>query len=208
MLEREIVRDFGRKHGRWNGSPCALSSHRPTCLMTLSTSCIRGMRLMLSRSSSRQSGRSRRLAGHVPAFFIVPRRFVVDLSGGIEAGVESIVGKLKTFLNNERRVGVIEQVIVGKATVLNGVVNQPAQEGDIGAGANLEKEISGGGRPRQARIDHNHFGIAVQLRFNRPFETTGVVFRWIAAHDQHHVGVLDVDPAIGHRPASECWSQT
>jgi hypothetical protein len=30
----------------------------------------------------------------------------------------------------------------------------------------------------------------------------------IAAHDQHHVGVLDVDPAIGHRPASKRWSQT
>ena len=30
----------------------------------------------------------------------------------------------------------------------------------------------------------------------------------IPADHHHHVGVLDVDPAIGHRPASECWSQT
>src|SRR2546428_12132307 len=35
-----------------------------------------------------------------------------------------------------------------------------------------------------------------------------MVLGWVSTHDQHHVGVLDVDPAIGHRPASECWPQT
>jgi hypothetical protein len=35
-----------------------------------------------------------------------------------------------------------------------------------------------------------------------------MVFRRIAAHDQQHVGILHVDPAVGHRPASESWSQT
>jgi hypothetical protein len=30
-----------------------------------------------------------------------------------------------------------------------------------------------------------------------------MVFRWIATHDQHHVCVLDVDPAVRHCPASE-----
>jgi hypothetical protein len=35
-----------------------------------------------------------------------------------------------------------------------------------------------------------------------------MVLGWIAAHDQHHVGVLDVDPAIGHCAAPERWSQT
>src|SRR5579862_3098609 len=44
--------------------------------------------------------------------------------------------------------------------------------------------------------------------FNRPLKATGMVLCWIATHDQHHVGVLDVDPAIGHCPASECWPQT
>jgi hypothetical protein len=35
-----------------------------------------------------------------------------------------------------------------------------------------------------------------------------VVLGWIAAHNQHHVGVLDVDPAVGHRAASEGGPQT
>jgi hypothetical protein len=30
----------------------------------------------------------------------------------------------------------------------------------------------------------------------------------ITAHDEHHVGILHVDPAVGHGPASERWSQT
>src|SRR5262249_50204160 len=30
----------------------------------------------------------------------------------------------------------------------------------------------------------------------------------VPAHDQHHVGVLDVDPTVGHCAASECGPQT
>ena len=41
-----------------------------------------------------------------------------------------------------------------------------------------------------------------------PLESARMVLGRIAAHDQHHVGVLDVDPAVGHRPASERWPQT
>src|SRR5689334_20803819 len=48
----------------------------------------------------------------------------------------------------------------------------------------------------------------MQLRFNRPLETTRVVLSRIATHDQHHVGVLDVDPAVGHCAASEGGPQT
>src|ERR1043165_7795584 len=48
----------------------------------------------------------------------------------------------------------------------------------------------------------------MQLRFNRPLEATRVVLSRIATHDQHHVRILDVDPAVGHRAASECGPQT
>src|SRR5687768_3351840 len=48
----------------------------------------------------------------------------------------------------------------------------------------------------------------MQLRFNRPLEATRVVLSRIATHDQHHVGILDVDPAVGHRAASEGGPQT
>ena len=62
------------------------------------------------------------------------------------------------------------------------------------------------------RVKRGSTTIILALRFSlgldRPLEAAGMVLGRIAAHDQHHVGVLDVDPAIGHRPASECWSQT
>jgi hypothetical protein len=35
-----------------------------------------------------------------------------------------------------------------------------------------------------------------------------MVLGGISAHDQHHVSVLDVDPAIGHGTAPKSWSQT
>src|SRR5436190_6395887 len=48
----------------------------------------------------------------------------------------------------------------------------------------------------------------MKLCFDRPLEATWVVLSRIATHNQHHVGVLDVDPAVGHRAASEGGPQT
>src|SRR4030095_6942651 len=48
----------------------------------------------------------------------------------------------------------------------------------------------------------------MELRFHRPLEATRVVLSRIATHDQHHVGILDVDPAVGHCAASEGGPQT
>ncbi len=94
------------------------------------------------------------------------------------------------------------------AVIGDGVVDHSAEEGDVGAGANLQIKIGIGRSPRQPRIDHDGLGIAMDLGFNRPLEAARMVFGWIPAHDQHHVGVLDVDPAIGHCAASECGPQT
>jgi hypothetical protein len=62
-----------------------------------------------------------------------------------------------------------------------------------------------------ARIWRNRSAVA-EVRVNRGSTEISLALRlrfgWIAAHDQHHVGVLDVDPAVGHGPASERWSQT
>ena len=102
----------------------------------------------------------------------------------------------------------MQQVILGDAVVLEGVVDQPAQERNIRAGANLEKKIRDGSGAGKARIDHDQLGVAGLLGFNDPFETAGMILGGVSAHDQHHVGILDVDPAIRHGPAPECWSQT
>src|SRR6185436_8369354 len=48
----------------------------------------------------------------------------------------------------------------------------------------------------------------MQLCFDRPLEATRVVLSRITAHDQHHVGILHVDPAVGRCAASECGPLT
>src|SRR5207245_2215969 len=100
------------------------------------------------------------------------------------------------------------QVFLVDPLVFERVVDQAAQERDVGAGADLHEHVRHRRGPRESRIDHNHLGVATPFGFDSPFEATGVVFGRIAAHDQHHVGVLDVDPAIGHRAASKCGPQT
>src|SRR6267143_642752 len=116
--------------------------------------------------------------------------------------------KLESLLNDERRVGVIDEIVVGDAVVLQRVVDYPAEKGDVGAGTNLKIQIRSRGCPREARIDYNGLRIAVNLGLDGPLEAARMVLGWIPAHDQHHVGVLDVDPAIGYCPASEGWPQT
>src|SRR5208337_3558799 len=148
------------------------------------------------------------LTGKVSALFIVPGRFVVALLLWVKTGVQAVFRQLESVFNDEGSIRVVDQVVVRDAVVLNGVVNQASEEGNVGSGANLEEEISGGGGTRQSRIDHDHLGIAVKLGFDGPLESAGMVFGWIAAHDQHQVSVLDVDPAIGHCAASEGGPQT
>src|SRR6202047_2927779 len=144
----------------------------------------------------------------VAALFIVPGGFVVHLFFRIEAGVEAIVGKFKSFFNNEGGVGVVDQVILGDAVVFNGVPDDATEEGDVGAGTDLYVHVRIRGGACEARIDNDGFRVAVNFGFDRPLEAAGVVLGGIAAHDQHHVGVLDVDPTIGHCAASEGGPQT
>ena len=70
------------------------------------------------------------------------------------------------------------------------------------------EQVGGRGCAGESRVDGNQLGVAVALGLHRPLESAGMVLGGISAHDQHHVGVLDVDPAIRHRPASKRWSQT
>ena len=153
-------------------------------------------------------GRHHRLAGQVSAFFVIPGGLVVDLLLGIEAGVQAVFGKLESVFNNESRVGVVDQIFVRDAIVLDRVIDQPAKKSNVRSGANLHINIRSRCGPREARIYDNGFRVAMNLGFHRPLKAARMVLRGVPTHDQHHVGVLDVDPAIGHRPASECWPQT
>src|SRR5258708_5843494 len=148
------------------------------------------------------------LASEISAFFIIPGGFVVHLFFRIEAGVEAVVGQFESFFNNEGGVGEVDEVVLGDAVVFDGKANDATEEGNVGAGTDLHIHVRICGGAGQARVDDDGFRVAVNFGFNRPFESAGMVLGGIAAHDQHHVGVFDVDPTIGHRAASEGGPQT
>src|SRR5262245_21578694 len=110
---------------------------------------------------------------------VSPRRFVVSAFLLIEAREHAFViaGQFETFLDDERRVGVVDDVISLNAVVGKYEVDYPAEEGDVRARANRREMIGHRRRAIETRIDANQFRIAMFLGFNRPFESARVVLR-------------------------------
>src|SRR5437762_2020793 len=96
------------------------------------------------RDGRRQTGPARS--------FVVPRGLIVALALGVEAGVQAVLRELESFLDDERGVREVNEIIVRDPIVLNRVVDQAAEKRDVGAGADLQEQIGGGGGPREARI--------------------------------------------------------
>jgi hypothetical protein len=88
------------------------------------------------------------------------------------------------------------------------VVDQPGEESDVRAGADLNEAIGDRRRPVEARIDAHQLRIAVALRLHDEAEADRVVFSRVAAHGQHHIRVADVGPAVRHRASPERGGQT
>src|SRR6202021_3120822 len=148
------------------------------------------------------------LTREVSTFFIVPGEFVVNLLLGIESGKKAVFREIKSVFDNKGGVGVVDEIVFRDAAVGYGVVDDAAEEGDVGTGTNLYIQIGVRRGAGEARIYDDGLGVAMNFGFYRPFEDAGVILGGIAAHDQHHLSILDVDPAVGHRAASECGPQT
>src|SRR5271167_1253908 len=97
--------------------------------------------------------RSTRPAARVSYTFVVPGGFIVGTRSGIKPGEQPVVRQLEAFLHDERGVRVVDEIILGDAVVFDRVANQPAEERDVGTGANLEEKISGSGRASESRVN-------------------------------------------------------
>src|SRR6202043_289751 len=89
---------------------------------------------------------------HVAAFLLVPRSSVVGLRGRIKSRVETVLRQFETVVHDQSSAGVIEQVILSYAVILDDVVDHSAEECNVGAGSNLKEEIRGRRGARKARI--------------------------------------------------------
>src|SRR5208282_3625043 len=120
------------------------------------------------------------LAGQVSAFFIIPGLLVIDLFLGIKSGEEAVFGQIKSILDNEGGVGVVEEIVFRDAVVFDGVSDDATEERDVGAGTDLHIHVGGRGGARQPRIDNDGFRVPVNFGFDCPLEATGVVLGGIA----------------------------
>ncbi len=122
--------------------------------------------------------------------------------------IEQAVLETEAFLHDERDVGVIDHVLVLDLVVFQQVVDQPAEEGDVGTGADRRIHVSHRGRTGEARIDHDQPRLVARLGLGDPFEAARVRFGGVTAHDQNQVSVLDIAPVIGHGAAAKRRGKT
>ncbi len=113
VLQRQVVVDFFRQGRQWWGRGTLSRLH--ACVF-------RGCRA---------------------AARVVPCGAVVGLLLRVEAGKHTIgvAGQLEVAFDDERRVRVVDQILLRDAVVLDGVANDAAEEGDVRPGANLAVEI-------------------------------------------------------------------
>src|SRR5579864_7094974 len=76
-------------------------------------------------------------AGHVSALFVVPGGNVIFHRGGIVSGEQAVFRQLDSLLDDEGGVGPVGEIFLVVAIVLDGVVDQSAEEGNIASCANL-----------------------------------------------------------------------
>src|SRR5262249_35077011 len=134
MFQREIVSCGGRQRRRSRGFAILGDRRHDRGSSNL------GSRLGGGGAAPR-GGRRGGGAGDVPPLFVVPGRGVLFRPRRIEAGEQAVFRQLEALLHDQGSIGVVGDVFLVVARVLDGVVDQAAEESDISAGANLAEDI-------------------------------------------------------------------
>ncbi|MNZ52605.1 hypothetical protein D3C78_704560 [compost metagenome] len=133
---------------------------------------------------------------------IEPARFIVLTLFGVIAAEQTVIERI-VVADNQAGVGIGADVFVLDGVMRDQIANSPQQKRSVRPGANRRIQIGHRRTAVKARIDHHHRGVVFGLRFNDPFKADRMGLRRVAAHDQHHVGVFNINPVIGHRPATK-----
>ncbi len=142
----------------------------------------------------------------VLAGLVFPGVFAVAEVGGVIAA-EQPFGKGEAVVDDEGGVGVIDDVILLDQVVFQDVVDQAADEGDVGPRPQLGIDIGLRGGPGVARVDADQLGAVV----HRPlhiFEGDRMVFSRVGTDAEDDIRMLDVVPVVGHCTTTEGGRQT
>ena len=138
---------------------------------------------------------------------IVPGRFIV-LTFLCVIAAEQAIFEGEIFPHQQAGIGVMLNVFRVNLIVFDQVQQHAGKERNIRTGADRRINISHRCRTRKAWIDDNQRRIVVVFRFHRPAESHRMGFSGVTAHHHHDVCVFDINPVVGHRTATKCWSKT
>ncbi len=133
---------------------------------------------------------------------ILPAAAIVLARFGVVAAKQPVF-KAVAVADDQSGIGKGAHVLLLDLVMLQQIVNHAHQEGNVAARTQRRIEIGHRRRAVKARVDHNHLRIIVRFCLVHPFKANRMRFGWVATHDQHHIGVFDVVPVVGHRAAAE-----
>src|SRR5699024_9788956 len=141
--------------------------------------------------------------------FVLPATTIVVTLLGVETGEQTveILGIPKVLTKNTRGIGVVDDVLVELQPVGEDVVDDAAEEHDVGADPQWHVTVRERTGPGEPRVDVNHPG-ATLLRFHHPLETHRVGLGHVRALDDDAVGVGQILLEGGRAPATEAGPQT
>ena len=125
---------------------------------------------------------------------------------GVVAAEQALV-EAEILAHDERGIGIRLHIRPVDGVLFQQIADDAIQEGNVRAGPDRHVQVRHRRRAGEAGIDHDQLGLVARLRFHRPLEADRMRLRRVAAHGDDDVGMLDVHPGVGHRPAPETGRQ-
>ena len=124
---------------------------------------------------------------------VLPGAVVVLRAARVPAREQTVqvLGVAEVLADDRGRVRVPHHVVAELAAVLEDVVDDPAEEGDVVPGSERNVHVGDRARPGEAGIDVDDRR-AAQLRLHDPLEAHRVALGHVRAHDHDAVGVLQI----------------
>ncbi len=140
---------------------------------------------------------------------IAPAGGIVAFSNRVIAGEDAaeVFGVTEVFVDERRGVSIAHDVLFEVPLMVEHVLDESTEEGDVRAGANRRVDVRVGGRARVARIDVDHLRAAL-ARLHDEAKADRMALRHVGAHDEDAVAIGDVPLRGGGAATSEACTQT
>src|SRR5215813_9915359 len=87
-------------------------------------------------------------------------------------------------------------------------MDETAEESNVRSGSNRDVHVGNGGSAVEARVDGDELRFAVAFGLHHEPKPNGMVLGGVAPHDENHVCVGNVGPAVRHSSAAKRGGQT